>query len=169
MILLICTGLKHRDVPLPVRGNPYPYSLAPSKGLAHTLWKWGKSKPNPLWTICPLLALSQLSRLRNHYILSELSPMNHSHRRFACRKSANSGPCLLPIPPSSPSQCQPFALKNMVISNSILTARYVAAYMLSAASLDGKVFLAFMIRSGFPVQACTPLMNCVYCLHPSAV
>lgn len=169
MILLICTGLKHREVPLPVTGNPYPYSLAPSKGLSHTLWKWGKSKPNPLWTTCPLLALSWLSRLRNHYTLSELSPMNHSHRRFACRKSASSGPCLLPIPPSSPSQCQPFALKNMVVSNNILTARYIAAYMLSAASLDGKVFLAFTIRSGFPVQACTPLMNCVYCLHPSAV
>lgn len=51
----------------------------------------------------------------------------------------------------------------------ILTARYIAAYMLRAASLDGKVFLAFMIRSGFPVQACTLLMNWVYCLHPSAV
>lgn len=42
VILLICTGLKDREVPLPVRGNPYPYSLAPRKGLSHTPWKWGK-------------------------------------------------------------------------------------------------------------------------------
>lgn len=45
VILLICTGLKHRGVPLPVTGNPFPYSLARSKGLSQIPWKWGKSKP----------------------------------------------------------------------------------------------------------------------------
>lgn len=120
VILLICTGLTHRQVPLLVRGNPYPYSLAPSKGFSHTLWKWGKSKPNPLWRTCPLLALPWLSWLRNHYTLSELRPMNHSHRKFACRQSVSFGSYLLPIPPSSSSQCQPFALKNMVTLNNII-------------------------------------------------
>lgn len=60
-------------------------------------------------------------------------------------------------------------MQNLKDQTGLLTARYVAAYILRAASLDGNVFLALMIRSEFPEQASALLMNCVNCWQPSAV
>lgn len=126
---------------------------------------------------CPRHFLS-FQGSEDHYICNCQNEVNesnsqrlHSNTQKVCIQKTKINSCRI-FPPFLP----PPIVWDMYSQNysdikyhNILTARYIAAYTLSAASLDGNVFLAFMIRSGFPVQACALLMNCVYCLHPSAV